>query len=98
MDTPGRSLDDLDGAAAEMAAQTRRELADRECGALIAVTEAIARSLGEWRELTRGLELLTPWEFRRAGALVLESVFDELPAAPQWRFLAAALALTESPE
>ncbi len=78
-----------------MAARTGRELADRKCGALIAVAEAIVRSLGEWRELTAGLELLAPWDIRRAGALVLESVFDELLAPPQWRFLAAALALTE---
>src|SRR5258708_29810532 len=92
MNAHGQLLLDLDRAAADMAAPTGRELADRECGALIAVAEAIARSLGEWRELTGGLELLAPWgigrawEIRRAGALVLESVFDELLAPPQWRF------------
>ena len=82
MDAHGRLLHDLDRAAADLAARTGRELADRECGALIAIAEAIARSLDEWRELTRGLELLAPWESRRAGALVLESVFDEVLAAP----------------
>lgn len=96
MDAYGQLLHDLDRAAADMAARTGRELADRECRALIAIAEAIARSLGEWRALTDGLELLAPWEIRRAGALVLESVFDELLAAPQWRFLAAALALSEA--
>ena len=63
---------------------------------MIAVAETIASSLGEWRELTGGVELLAPWDIRRAGALILESVFDELLPPAQWRFLAAAWALTET--
>jgi hypothetical protein len=98
MGAHGQLLHDLDRAAADMAERTGRALADRECAALIAIAVAIARSLGEWRELTGGLELLTPWDIRRAGALVLESVFDELLAPPQWRFLAAAWALTVTAE
>jgi hypothetical protein len=90
MDARGQLLHDLDREASG--------LADKECGALVALAEAITRSLGEWRKLTSELELIAHWDFRRAGALVLESVFDELLAAPKWRFLSAALALTEPGE
>jgi hypothetical protein len=82
MDAHGQLLHDLDRAAAEMAAGSGRALADQECAALIAVADPIARSLGEWRDHTGGLEPLM--HIRRAGALVLESVFDELLDPTQW--------------
>ena len=94
MDARGRLLYDLDEAAGEVTLRCGRYQADRDLAALFELAEAIARAIGEWRDLTRECERLLPWDPPRAGALVLESVFDELLPAPQWRFLAAALALS----
>jgi hypothetical protein len=41
------------------------------------------------------LNLAASFDTRRAGALVLESVFDEILSGPQWRILAAAFDLTD---
>ena len=94
MDARGRLLHDLDEAAAEVTQRGGRDHADRELAALFDVAEAIVRGVGEWRDLTCGCERLAALDLRRAGALVLESVFDEILPAAQWRFLAAALALS----
>jgi hypothetical protein len=93
MDPRGRLLHDLDKAASEVTLRCGRYEADRELAALFDLAEAIVRAIAEWRVLTRECERLSPWDPPRAGALILESVFDELLPAPQWRFLAAALAL-----
>ncbi|HEY2480766.1 MAG TPA: hypothetical protein VGI30_01045 [Caulobacteraceae bacterium] len=94
MDTRGRLLHDLDQAASEVTGRRGHAQADQELAALFGLAEAIAGGVGEWRDLTQGCERLTAWDLRRAGALILESVFDELLPPPQWRFLAAALALS----
>jgi uncharacterized protein YjeT (DUF2065 family) len=71
-------------------------VARAEIAGLNALAEAIARSLGEWRTLTAALELAAPIDVARAGALVLESLFDEILAPEAWRVLAAALARTQA--
>jgi hypothetical protein len=72
--------------------------AGAEVIALAALAMAIARNLADWRALTRTLELAAPLDLRRAGALVLESVFDEILAPDAWRVLAGALALAQAGE
>lgn len=67
-------------------------VANAEVVALTALAGAIARSLADWRDLARTLEFAAPLDPRRAGALVLESVFDEILAPDAWRVLAATLA------
>jgi hypothetical protein len=103
MDTRGQLLKQLDLEGSGLRAhclgfQAGQALADQETAALMALADGVARSLGEWRALIGGLELSTPLDLRRAGVLVLESVFDEILSAPQWRLLAAAFALTELAE
>ena len=95
MDARGRLLIEFDQEEAELRAQIGWELASQETRKLMALADGIARSLDEWRALASGVELTTQFDARRAGALVLESVFDEILAAPRWRLLAAAFALTE---
>jgi hypothetical protein len=101
MESRGRLLNEFDQEEAGLRAhcaqrsQADREMAGRETAALIALANGIARSLGEWRELASGLDLRAPLDPRRAGALVLEGVFDEILSGPQWRLLAAAFALAE---
>jgi hypothetical protein len=94
MDARGRLLYDLDEAAGEVTHRCGRYQADKDLAALFDLAEAIVRAIGEWRDLTRECERLSTWDPPRAGALILESVFDELLPAPQWRFLAAAPALS----
>lgn len=68
-------------------------VAAAEVAALTLLAEAIARGIGEWRTLTAPLELAATFDTTRAGALVLESLFDDILTPPAWRVLAAALAM-----
>ena len=102
MNVRGRLLILLDNAEAEHRAdciqrlQAGRDVAARESRALVALAAGIAKSLAEWREHTGRLNLAASFDARRAGTLVLESVFDEILSGPQWRILAAAFDLTDS--
>lgn len=64
---------------------------------LAALAHAIAHDLALWRPLVQRLDLARDGDFdtRRAGALILETVFDELLEPHAWRVLAAALDLAE---
>ena len=57
------------------------------------LAEAIAGHVAEWLGLVAPLELAAHFDAARAGALLLESVFDDILAPPAWRVLAAALAV-----
>lgn len=85
-------------------ALTQRCVADFEAGAWVAddeirglcsLAEAIGRGLTEWRALAAPLTLVAPLDARRAGEIVIETVFDEVLAPDAWRVLADAFALVE---
>lgn len=69
-------------------------VADQEIHALAGLAEAIGRGLVEWRDLTTAMALAQPLDARRAGVIVLETVFDEVLAPDAWRVLSDAFALT----
>jgi len=73
-----------------------RGVADEELRSLETLAQAIRRALGEWRTLTSDLELAKPLDAGRAGALVLETVFDEALAPPAWRVLSDLIAVGET--
>lgn len=99
--TDGALLRRFDTEAAELTADRRRRfeaggaMADREIEALTSLAEAIARDVSEWRDLASRLELSAALDPRRAGDLILETVFDEILAPTQWCVLATAFALCE---
>ena len=92
-------LRDFDTSAKEL----RRAFMERfEAGGAVAVaeietltrlSETLVDHVGQWRRVTRDLELAEPLDPDRAGRLVLESVFDEVLPPEAWRVLAAAFAL-----
>ena len=72
-----------------------RWVAERELQVLENLSKAIGQSLVEWRSLTDRMELADRLDARRAGELILETVFDETLAMPAWRVLSDLLALGE---
>jgi hypothetical protein len=97
-----RLLRDLDDS---VAALTRERIEAFEAGVFVAqgearaladLADAIARSLGEWRDLLRGVDMARAFDTRRAARLVLEGVFEDLLGSAPWRVLAAAVALSEA--
>jgi hypothetical protein len=87
--------------AAELTAHCRAEfeaghvVADDEIRALSELAESIGRGLVDWRRQMAEITLGRPLDARRAGVLVLESVFDEVLEPCAWRLLSDALALTD---
>ena len=71
-------------------------LASRDIQRLGVLAERIGREVMAWRGAVRDLEAAAaaPLEPRRAGRLLIESVFDEVLIPEATRVLAAALALT----
>jgi len=80
-------------------AQLGARLSRGEIAQLTDLAGAIAASLAEWRRRVEPLDLARQIAFddERAGALVLESVFDDLLTPPAWRVLSAALDLALHP-
>ncbi len=72
--------------------------ADHELSALMDLAAAIRQSVDSWRPVVRRLRLSPRSEFdtSRAGALIIESVFDELLEPAAWRCLCAALDLAST--
>jgi len=72
-------------------------LAQAEAEALHRLAATLTDNLAALTPLVAGLEgaLLRPFDPRRAGLLMLESVFDEVLAPDAWRVLAAALELAQ---
>ncbi|MGI9168998.1 MAG: hypothetical protein ACR2FH_02310 [Caulobacteraceae bacterium] len=70
-------------------------LARDDVGRLSGLAVNLATALADWRGLLNALEVppRAAFDERRAGALLLESVFDDLLAPAAWRVLAAALDL-----
>ena len=68
-----------------------------EVETLDALARAIAKSLASWRPVFQRLDLarVADLEIRRAGALLMESVFDDVIEPDAWRVLLAALDLAE---
>jgi 5'(3')-deoxyribonucleotidase len=97
-----RLLRELDESVAALtrerveAFETGAAHAQTEAMALADLAEAIARSLGEWRDLLRDVDLARAFDARRAARLVLESVFDDILTPAPWRVLAAAVAVSEA--
>ncbi|HEY2177031.1 MAG TPA: hypothetical protein VGH15_00490 [Caulobacteraceae bacterium] len=95
---------DLDAAIDDLGHECRERfeagdaVAAAQVEALLALADAVTDHLGEWRRLTATIELRAPFDGRRAGLLLLESVFDDILEAAPWRVLAAAVAAAESGE
>jgi hypothetical protein len=70
-------------------------VADDEIRGLCSLAEAIGRGLTEWRALTSPLSLCQSLDARRAGVILIETVFDEVMEPDAWRVLADAFALVE---
>ncbi|HEY1879593.1 MAG TPA: hypothetical protein VGG68_06655 [Caulobacteraceae bacterium] len=91
----------LNDSTADLAARCREDfeagqaVADEEIRGLAGLAQAIGRGLTEWRGLSATLALAAPLDARRAGTIVIETVFDEVLAPDAWRVLADAFALTE---
>jgi hypothetical protein len=68
-------------------------VADAELRGIETLAQAVRRALGEWRTLIGDLELAQPLVAGRAGALILETVFDEALAPPAWRVLSGLIAV-----
>jgi hypothetical protein len=85
-------------AAAESAEHGAR-LSRREIAHLTDLAGAIAASVAEWLRRVEPLDLARRIAFddERAGALVLESVFDDLLTPAAWRVLSAAFDLAGHP-
>ena len=92
----------FDHSAADLAADRARRLeagravAREEIDALTALAGAINRNVREWDARLAPLDLDHGFDARRAGTLILETVFDEVLSPEAWRVLAAALDLAES--
>ncbi len=69
--------------------------ADSQILALVELAAAMHQSLTSWRPIVQRLQLLAHGGFDapRAGALIIESVFDELLAPAACRCLGAAFEL-----
>ncbi|HEY1414944.1 MAG TPA: hypothetical protein VGF42_03570 [Caulobacteraceae bacterium] len=91
----------LNDSTADLAARCREDfeageaVADEEIRGLADLAQAIGRGLVEWRSLSATLALAAPLDARRAGTIVIETVFDEVLAPDAWRVLADAFAMTE---
>lgn len=85
----------VDACAGRFEAGRAAALAEAET--LGALAGAIAQSLASWRTVFRRLDLAGEVAFDpdRAGALVLEAVFDGLLEPCAWRVLAGALDLAD---
>jgi hypothetical protein len=86
-------------AAAAEGAQLGAHLSRGEIAHLTDLAGAIAASLAEWLRRLEPLDLArrTPFDNERAGAPVLESVFDDLLTPAAWRVLSAAFDLARHP-
>ena len=90
-----------DSSASDLAARCREDfeaghlVADEEIRALSGLAQAIGRGLVEWRDISQGLALAAPLDPRRAGTIVIETVFDEVMAPEAWRVLSDAFELVE---
>ena len=71
-----------------------RQAARDEIAALSALAGGIGRAVTDWRALMAPVATERPFDTRRAGALILECVFDEILPADAWSVLAAAFDLT----
>lgn len=91
----------FDASVADLAHRCRTDfeagaaLADQEIQGLCSLAEAIGRGLTEWRQLSADLEVSRPLDARRAGVIVIETVFDEVLVPDAWRVLSDAFALVE---
>ncbi|MEO8927569.1 MAG: hypothetical protein ABI306_10455 [Caulobacteraceae bacterium] len=87
----------VEGAGARI--ERGRRLAQGDVAHLTDLAEAVAAALTHWRRIVEALDLAPAAAFDtgRAGALVLESVFDDLLAPDAWRVLAAAFDLAMRP-
>ena len=91
----------LEDSAADLSARCREDfdagrlVADEEIRALSGLAQAIGRGLVEWRDISASLTLAAPLDPRRAGSIVIETVFDEVLAPDAWRVLSDAFALVE---
>ncbi len=100
-DPRGELLRRFDIAAAAFASHCRDRapggaaIARSDTNLLWRLASAIAAALGEWTQLTDGLDLArsAPLDSRLTADLVLEVVFDPVLEPGAWRVLAAALAL-----
>ena len=94
----------LDAHLADFAEETQarvlagRAVAQADSETLIHLAGAIAASLIGWRDLVERLDIARAGDLdpARAGASLLESVFDEVLAPSASRILTAALALAQA--
>ncbi len=91
----------LDSSTADLAARCREDfeaghlVADEEIRVLSDLAQAIGRGLVEWRDISAALALAAPLDARRAGTIVIETVFDEVLPPDAWRVLSDAFELVE---
>ena len=101
IDSRGSDLHAFDSVAGELSRHYRvrfeagGSLARRDIQRLSALAERLGRDVIAWSGAVRDLEggALRPLEPRRAGLLLIESVFDEALIPEATRVLAAALTL-----
>jgi len=99
--SPARLLNELSGSETELTVHCVERfdagghVAEQEFRQLLTLAAAIGRDVQAWSALTGRLELARRMDKRRAGILVLESVFDELLTPVAWRVLADAFALVD---
>lgn len=91
----------FDASTSDLAGRCREDfetghlVADEEIRGLADLAQAIGRGLVEWRGISASLELAAPLDARRAGTIVIETVFDEVLAPDAWRVLSYAFELVE---
>jgi hypothetical protein len=75
-----------------------RRSAEGDIAQLYDLAALLSRQVADWQARLHALEVDLDGEFdpRRAAALVLETVFDELLPPEAWRVLHAALALAQA--
>jgi hypothetical protein len=103
IDPRGRLLSAFDAHAGAFLAASAEgvelggRLAQEEIAHLTDLAGAMAVSLAQWRRRVERLDLARRATFdeARAGALILESVFDGLLTPYAWRVLSAALDLAQ---
>jgi len=94
---PSRRLfSDFDAAAHDLMREGGHE---SDLDILGVLANALAADARRWRDIVDRLDgaAAARLDPRRAIAIILESVFDEVLGAPGWRVLSAALALADAP-
>jgi hypothetical protein len=96
-------LHTFDHCARELTAERARRVdagqsvAKDEIEVLIGVAGAIRRSVGDWGRRLTSIDLDRPFDRRRAEALIVETVFDDVLTADALTVLGTAIALTDAP-